>query len=111
MFINFLIEYWYVVVIGVFFLIGFIFDLINVCRKPSEVIDTIKTDILTMLPQLIQIAEAQYSDEPHSGAAKKLFVITAIMDWFKSMGYKYTESYKIFIEESLEKILSTPQKK
>lgn len=82
--------------------------LIVILRKKVKVYESVKEYILSMLPYYINFAESLYD----SGFDKKTFVYDAIVAFLKGKFGNFDESkYVDFIKDSIESILSTPQKK
>lgn len=78
-------------------------------KKPVKVVDTLKEKILSQLPLVMLEAEKKYG--AGHGAEKLQFVIDFFIWSFDKNGLTLGKTYIEFIKESVENILSTPQKK
>lgn len=109
--LDFICDNWYYLLSILILLLSFIISLVRK-RANSNLVDSVKSSLLELLPSFISLAEV--SQVP--GADKKTFVINLALDRISSlMGCKLSDSEKSywisFISTSLESILSTPQKK
>ena len=79
-------------------------------KKPVKVVDSIKQDILQLLPGCINAAEMQ---KDLSGSDKLEFALSLVLGVLKEHGYgdDVVSQYLSFIRSQVEVILSTPQKK
>lgn len=107
--IDFLITYWKEI-LDVLILIGAVV-LYILKKKPVNVLDTIKEVIIELLPLAINKAE----ESGAAGSDKKVLAAQYVFDALKILGYgaypELKETYGKFIDEKIEVILSTPQKK
>lgn len=106
--INFIIENYKFILAAANLVFTAILILLTIFKKKVNVIDTIKQYILEELPILIATAEETYEE----GSKKKDFVLGMMIRFIKQKfdivdGSIYTK----FIEDNIERILCTPQKK
>lgn len=81
---------------------------VTLLKNKVKVVDSAKEFILDQLPLLISAAEKMFD----SGSKKKEFVSSSMMDLlYESFPNVKVASYTGFISRSIEKILSTPEKK
>lgn len=109
--LDFIVDNWYYLLSFLILLLSFIISLVRK-RANSNLIDSVKSSLLELLPSFISLAEV--SEVP--GEDKKNFVINLALDRISSLlGCKLSDADKSywvsFISSSLESILSTPQKK
>lgn len=109
--LDFIVDNWYYLLSILILLLSFIISIIRK-RANSNLIDSVKSSLLELLPSFISLAEV--SEVP--GEDKKNFVINLALDRISSLlGCKLSDADKSywvsFISSSLESILSTPQKK
>lgn len=109
--LDFIVDNWYYLLSILILLFSFIISLVRK-RANSNLIDSVKSSLLELLPSFISLAEV--SEVP--GEDKKNFVINLALDRISSLlGCKLSDADKSywvsFISSSLESILSTPQKK
>lgn len=109
--LDFIVDNWYYLLSILILLLSFIISLVRK-RANSNLVDSVKSSLLELLPSFISLAEV--SDVP--GEDKKNFVINLALDRISSLlGCKLSDADKSywvsFISSSLESILSTPQKK
>lgn len=109
--LDFIVDNWYYLLSILILLLSFIISLVRK-RANSNLIDSVKSSLLELLPSFISLAEV--SEVP--GEDKKNFVINLALDRISSLlGCKLSDADKSywvsFISSSLESILSTPQKK
>jgi len=98
---EFIINYWQLLLVG---LLAIVEILLLILKKPIKV-ETIKEEILRILPFYIALAEKVYS-QSGSGNEKIEFVLSSIKELLKLDG-----SLDSFIREAIEAILCTPTKK
>lgn len=101
-----LIENWQVIALGLLELIGCILVLV-LKKKP---VDTLKEKLVEFVIGFINSAEKLIG--AGNGEAKKEAVLKAVQDWFKQ-NYPEVDAvrYLAFVDELIEYILTTPQKK
>lgn len=109
--LDFICDNWYYLLSILILLLSFIISIVRK-RANSNLIDSVKSSLLELLPGFISLAEI--SEVP--GAEKKNFVIDLALDRISSLlGCKLSDADRAywisFISSSLESILSTPQKK
>lgn len=109
--LDFIIDNWYYLLSILILLLSFIISLVRK-RANSNLVDSVKSSLLELLPSFISLAEV--SEVP--GADKKTFVINLALDRISSLlGCKLSDADKSYwvsyISSCLESILSTPQKK
>ncbi len=109
--LDFIVDNWYYLLSILILLLSFIISIVRK-RSNSNLIDSVKSSLLELLPSFISLAEV--SEVP--GEDKKNFVINLALDRISSLlGCKLSDADKSywvsFITSSLESILSTPQKK
>lgn len=109
--LDFILDNWYYLLSILILLLSFIISLVRK-RANSNLVDSVKSSLLELLPSFISLAEV--SEVP--GEDKKNFVINLALDRISSLlGCKLSDADKSywvsFISSSLESILSTPQKK
>ena len=109
--LDFIFDNWYYLLSILILLLSFIISLVRK-RANSNLVDSVKSSLLELLPSFISLAEL--SEVP--GEDKKTFVINLALDRISSLlGCKLSDAEKSywvsFITSSLESILSTPQKK
>lgn len=109
--LDFIVDNWYYLLSILILFLSFIISIVRK-RANSNLVDSVKSSLLELLPSFISLAEV--SEVP--GEDKKNFVINLALDRISSLlGYKLSDadiSYWVsFITSSLESILSTPQKK
>lgn len=109
--LDFICDNWYYLLSILILLLSFIISVVRK-RANSNLIDSVKSSLLELLPSFISLAEV--SEVP--GEDKKNFVINLALDRISSLlGCKLSDADKSywvsFISSSLESILSTPQKK
>lgn len=109
--LDFICDNWYYLLSILILLLSFIISIVRK-RANSNLIDSVKSSLLELLPSFISLAEV--SEVP--GEDKKNFVINLALDRISSLlGCKLSDADKSywvsFISSSLESILSTPQKK
>ncbi len=109
--LDFIVDNWYYLLSILILLLSFIISIVRK-RANSNLVDSVKSSLLELLPSFISLAEV--SDVP--GEDKKNFVINLALDRISSLlGCKLSDADKSywvsFITSSLESILSTPQKK
>ena len=109
--LDFIFDNWYYLLSILILLLSFIVSIVRK-RANSNLVDSVKSSLLELLPSFISLAEV--SEVP--GADKKTFVINLALDRISSlMGCKLSDADRAywvsFITSSLESILSTPQKK
>lgn len=109
--LDFIFDNWYYILSILILLLSFIISLVRK-RANSNLVDSVKSSLLELLPSFISLAEV--SEVP--GEDKKNFVINLALDRISSLlGCKLSDADKSywvsFISSSLESILSTPQKK
>lgn len=109
--LDFIVDNWYYLLSILILLLSFIISLVRK-RANSNLVDSVKSSLLELLPSFISLAEV--SEVP--GEDKKNFVINLALDRISSLlGCKLSDADKSywvsFISSSLESILSTPQKK
>lgn len=109
--LDFILDNWYYLLSILILLLSFIISIVRK-RANSNLVDSVKSSLLELLPSFITLAEV--SEVP--GEDKKNFVINLALDRISSLlGCKLSDtdrSYWVsFISSSLESILSTPQKK
>ena len=109
--LDFILDNWYYILSILILLLSFIISIVRK-RANSNLVDSVKSSLLELLPSFISLAEV--SEVP--GEDKKNFVINLALDRISSLlGCKLSDvdkSYWVsFITSSLESILSTPQKK
>lgn len=98
---EFILDYWQLLLVG---LLAIVEICLLIFKKPIK-IETIKEEILRVLPFYIAIAEKVFT-QSGSGNLKIEFVLSSIKELLKLDG-----SLDSFIRESAEAILSTPAKK
>ena len=108
---DFIVDNWYYLLSILILLLSFIISFVRK-RANSNLVDSVKSSLLELLPSFISLAEV--SEVP--GEDKKNFVINLALDRISSLlGCKLSDADKSywvsFISSSLESILSTPQKK
>lgn len=108
---DFICNNWYYLLSILILLLSFIISLVRK-RANSNLIDSVKSSLLELLPSFISLAEV--SEVP--GEDKKTFVINLALDRISSLlGCNLSDTDRAywvsFISSSLESILSTPQKK
>lgn len=102
---EFIIENWKWLLEIAFAIAGI---LVVVLKRKVKVFDSIKEIILSVLPAYISVAENSFDD----GQVKKSFVLSSIQEFLENkFGNIDMDLYIDFIEDSIESILSTPQKK
>ena len=106
-----ILDNWYYILSILILLLSFIISIVRK-RANSNLVDSVKSSLLELLPSFISLAEV--SEVP--GEDKKNFVINLALDRISSLlGCKLSDADKSywvsFISSSLESILSTPQKK
>lgn len=109
--LDFIVDNWYYLLSILILLLSFIISIVRK-RANSNLIDSVKSSLLELLPSFISLAEV--SEVP--GEDKKNFVINLALDRISSLlGCKLSDTDRAywvsFISTSLESILSTPQKK
>ena len=109
--LDFIIDNWYYLLSILILLLSFIISILRK-RANSNLVDSVKSSLLELLPSFISLAEV--SEVP--GEDKKNFVINLALDRISSLlGCKLSDTDRAywvsFITSSLESILSTPQKK
>lgn len=109
--LDFIVDNWYYLLSILILLLSFIISIVRK-RVNSNLVDSVKSSLLELLPSFISLAEV--SEVP--GEDKKNFVINLALDRISSLlGCKLSDADKSywvsFISTSLESILSTPQKK
>lgn len=109
--LDFIFDNWYYLLSILILLLSFIISLVRK-RANSNLVDSVKSSLLELLPSFISLAEV--SEVP--GEDKKNFVINLALDRISSLlGCKLSDTDRAywvsFITSSLESILSTPQKK
>lgn len=109
--LDFIVDNWYYLLSILILLLSFIISIVRK-RANSNLVDSVKSSLLELLPSFISLAEV--SEVP--GEDKKNFVINLALDRISSLlGCKLSDAEKSywvsFISSSLESILSTPQKK
>ncbi len=109
--LDFIVDNWYYLLSILILFLSFIISIVRK-RANSNLVDSVKSSLLELLPSFISLAEV--SEVP--GEDKKNFVINLALDRISSLlGYKLSDADKSywvnFITSSLESILSTPQKK
>ena len=109
--LDFIFDNWYYLLSILILLLSFIISIVRK-RANSNLVDSVKSSLLELLPSFISLAEV--SEVP--GEDKKNFVINLALDRISSLlGCKLSDADKSywvsFISSSLESILSTPQKK
>ncbi len=109
--LDFILDNWYYLLSILILLLSFIISIVRK-RANSNLVDSVKSSLLELLPSFISLAEV--SEVP--GEDKKNFVINLALDRISSLlGCKLSDADKSywvsFISSSLESILSTPQKK
>lgn len=109
--LDFIVDNWYYLLSILILLLSFIISLVRK-RANSNLVDSVKSSLLELLPSFISLAEV--SEVP--GEDKKNFVINLALDRISSLlGCKLSDTDRAywvsFISSSLESILSTPQKK
>lgn len=78
------------------------------CKKTKIVQkDTIFEQLLRRLPTMIRSVE----EKGLTGSDKKVAVMTYAIQWLLEFGVEDTKKYNKLIDEAIEDILSTPQKK
>lgn len=102
--IEFLKENWFQVGSVCISIITFIVLLV---KKKIKLSDTALSMVLMRLPVLIKEAESKYSD----GKAKKLYVVTAAIEYYKEVGGFMSRDITDVISTKVEDILATPSKK
>lgn len=103
---EFFIQYWHIIVVVVADIVGLV---IALClRKRKITPDAIKNIIASCLPYYINLAEVSCRD----GRTKLCFVVDEVLSRIKRYVSSIDEQYWItYIQECVEKILTTPQKK
>lgn len=109
--LDFIVDNWYYLLSILILLLSFIISIVRK-RANSNLVDSVKSSLLELLPSFISLAEV--SEVP--GEDKKNFVINLALDRISSLlGCKLSDTDRAywvsFITSSLESILSTPQKK
>lgn len=109
--LDFIVDNWYYLLSILILLLSFIISIVRK-RANSNLVDSVKSSLLELLPSFISLAEV--SEVP--GEDKKNFVINLALDRISSLlGCKLSDTDRAywvsFISSSLESILSTPQKK
>lgn len=109
--LDFIVDNWYYLLSILILLLSFIISIVRK-RANSNLVDSVKSSLLELLPSFISLAEV--SEVP--GEDKKNFVINLALDRISSLlGCKLSDTERAywvsFISSSLESILSTPQKK
>ena len=109
--LDFIFDNWYYLLSILILLLSFIISLVRK-RANSNLVDSVKSSLLELLPSFISLAEL--SEVP--GEDKKTFVINLALDRISSLlGCKLSDADKSYwvsyISSCLESILSTPQKK
>ena len=109
--LDFILDNWYYLLSILILLLSFLISIVRK-RANSNLVDSVKSSLLELLPSFISLAEI--SEVP--GEDKKNFVINLALDRISSLlGCKLSDAEKSywvsFITSSLESILSTPQKK
>ncbi len=109
--LDFILDNWYYLLSILILLLSFIISIVRK-RANSNLVDSVKSSLLELLPSFISLAEV--SEVP--GEDKKNFVINLALDRISSlMGCNLSDTDRAywvsFITSSLESILSTPQKK
>ena len=109
--LDFIVDNWYYLLSILILLLSFIISIVRK-RANSNLVDSVKSSLLELLPSFISLAEV--SEVP--GEDKKNLVINLALDRISSLlGCKLSDTDRAywvsFISSSLESILSTPQKK
>ena len=109
--LDFIIDNWYYLLSILILLLSFIISIVRK-RANSNLVDSVKSSLLELLPSFISLAEV--SEVP--GEDKKNFVINLALDRISSLlGCKLSDADKSywvsFISSSLKSILLTNQKK
>lgn len=111
---SFIAENWYFIAIIGFLIVLFI-DIFKNKKKivvNTELVDSIKTAILAMIPRIIKVAEENFG--AGNGEKKKIAVVTAVVDNITKLFDISTEDvyskYSKLIYDFVEEVLSTPEK-
>lgn len=103
---EFLTTYWFELVLIVITVVSCVVSIIR--KKPSKTNEDVKLMIAEVLPGFINLAEASGV----CGKAKLMFVVESILKRIrKYVSGKDTSYWMTYIQEQVENILSTPQKK
>ena len=103
---EFLTTYWFELVLIVLTVVSCVVSIIR--KKPSKTNEDVKLMISEVLPGFINLAEASGV----CGKAKLMFVVESILKRIrKYVSEKDTSYWMTYIQEQVENILSTPQKK
>lgn len=110
--IDFIVKNWRLIVELVLLLASIV--LLIVKKKPLKLVDSVKTMIISYLPEVINRVEAYCKQRGFSSKDKLRMAVFIIQDYLVS-NFGLTESelplYTDFIIGHIESILSTPQKK
>lgn len=110
-FLNVLKNHWETIVAVFLFILSFILQLIK--KKPVKLIDGIKTFISEAVPAIVNTAESLYGSG--HGDDKKKYVHELICSMIGSrygiQPRKVDDLYEEYIDDTIELVLSTPQKK
>lgn len=105
---EFIVNYWKEILHVVIFICCLVFCLVK--KKPIKIQDTLNEIILKLLPGCINSVEINCSGV--DGSSKKKLCISLVLEALKQLGYvNLDQSYLDFINQQIEVILSTPQKK
>lgn len=106
-FFDFIVQYWQYFSVGIVLLLNILLFILK--KKPVLVQDSLKQVLLTLLPGFI--AGAEKAIGAGSGETKLALVLNAVDEWLRNNGFTFTPELRSFIHQSIENILSTPQKK
>lgn len=102
---DFVIQNWYYLTLILIALVNMVLLIFRRAKVCSE--DTIFEQLLETLPTMIRSVE----DKGLTGEEKKSLVVSMATTWLNRFNYKITSSIVNRISESIENILSTPEKK
>lgn len=104
----FIVDNWKIILEVVLLIASTIFFIVK--KKPTKVVDTVQEHILRSLIYLITKAEIEFG--AGHGEKKKEFVVSTLLDTLHQIYPDIdVRKYISFIEQHLEWILATPQKK
>ena len=114
--IDFLLKYWRIILEACFLIVSFILFMVR--KKPIKLTDSIKTQVISFLPKVIKYCEnwnKQLASDSKLSGLEKLTMALSMVNTFLIDECGLSESelplYHDFIVNSIEEILSTPQKK
>lgn len=109
--LEFLRTYWKIIALGLLVVLDAVLIFLN-RRKPTKIYDSVHQTIISVLPDLINSAEASFaSGQGENKLQMVLQLVYQVLVSIYGMSLNDAMKYESFITQKVEAILSTPHKK